>query len=87
MKFNIGDVVYYVSPFVFTIERVKIDFMHEEYYCDETYAMFLEADLFETLEEAVFHSIKLLNDFYNKKMAELHTINEPPFTYEDKSWN
>lgn len=73
MKFKIGQEVYYVDKYIFTIEKIKIDFTHNEYYCDETYAMFEEKDLFETLKEAKSYANSLLRNFYNKKWDEINS--------------
>lgn len=76
MKFKIGDKLYYVDKFVFTIEKVKIAFLHDEFYCDETYAMMEEDYLFEDLEKAKNFCFNLLRDFYNKKVYEINTYTE-----------
>ncbi len=79
MKFKIDQVVYYCNPFVFTIEKVKIAFLHDEYYCDKTYAMFKEKDLFITLKEAKAKAYFLLTVFMHHKTEEIINTTERNF--------
>lgn len=79
MKFKVGDVLYYCDPFVFTIEKIKIAFLHDEYYCDKTYAMFKEKELFFTLKETKTYAHFLLTDFVHKKTKEIMNTTERNF--------
>jgi len=86
MKFNSGDILYYVCPFIFTIEKVKIDMVIREddgtfYYIDQTGAYLHEGDLFAKLKEAQIDATEKLNKFYNAKKYEI--INKLP-TFEEE---
>ena len=67
MKFKPGDEVWYVCPYIFLIEKVKIDFIHDDMYADETYALYYEDDLFFNLEEAKEEALNRLRLFYLKQ--------------------
>lgn len=82
MKYDVGDKLYYVNPFVFTIEMVTVSFMHDEYYCDETYACFNEEDLFDNIHDARDHAIRLLDNFYQKQM-HLIKYHDPDIDIEE----
>lgn len=75
MMYNIGDILYYVNPFVFTVTQVEIvEIVNDDedvFYIEADGAFLIEKDLYLTLEEAIFEAIQLLNHFYNKRMKEL----------------
>lgn len=76
-KFKSGDLLYYVNPFVFTIDKVLIQFIDEPnttgflYYVDHTGGYLAQEDLFLELEQAQEHALGLLNRFYSKKIDEI----------------
>jgi hypothetical protein len=75
MKFNIADILYYVNPFVFTIEKIRVvDISYDQgvlFYIEEGNGYLREEDLFDNVEEAVNEAIHGLNAFYNKRIQEL----------------
>lgn len=77
MKYEAGDTLYYVCPFIFTIDTVHIDFAYREndtiYYIESTGAYLREENLFRSLEAAKFNAMNRLNDFYYKKLQEIQT--------------
>lgn len=92
MKYNIGDFLYYVSPFVFTIEKIKVHYTYtsekdEVYYIDQEGAYLLEEDLFDNLEYAINHAVHLLNKFYNKRMQEIIKTKDLPLLNEGDIWS
>lgn len=92
MKFNVGDILYYINPFVFTIEKVKIDFIHSFEdgtigYVEQTGAYLAEEDLLDNLQEATNKAIAMLNKFYQKRYDNLMQRNDPEIFMEDDLWN
>ena len=86
MKFNSGDILYYICPFIFTIEKVKIDMVVKEadgtfYYIDQTGAYLHEGDLFVKLKEAQMDANNKLNKFCHEKRYEI--LNKIPTFEED----
>lgn len=86
MKYQAGEVLYYVNPFVFDIEAVRIDMGYKEddgmiYYIDHTGAYLHEFDLFRKLTEAQDYALELLEKFYNKRQKEIF-FNKPEFREE-----
>ena len=79
MKYNSGDKLYFVCPFVFTIEKVAVDmgYIGEDgfiYYIDhDTGAELAEHVLFEELAEAVANAENMLNKFYELKQQEINS--------------
>lgn len=75
MKFKPGDILYYVNPYVFTIEKVLIEFVDdnidETHYIDYAGAYLKEWDLFSRIEEAKGHALQLLEKFYGEKQNEI----------------
>lgn len=68
MKYEAGDILYYVNPFVFVIEKVQIEYSYKEYdgtlyYIDETGAYLREEELFRTWGDAQKHALELLEKF------------------------
>lgn len=79
MKFKEGDIVYYVNPFVFDIELIKLDFLYKDengiYWIDSTGAYIAENDVSTTLEEAKEKAIKYLDRFCKQKTLEIYYSN------------
>lgn len=80
MNFNPPCILYWVDPFIFSIEKVFVDFPYKEedgtiYYIEKSGAYLQEFDLFEDLNEARGEAIKRLNDFYGTKMEEIMYTN------------
>lgn len=75
MKFKENDILYYVCPFIFSIEIIKITMGLREggvlYYIDETGAYLKEDDLFKTLNGAKDNAFKKLTAFYYQKTYEI----------------
>ena len=75
MKYKEGDELYYVNPFIFIIERVKIEMSVREdgklYYIDTVGAYLAENDLFTDLIEAKLSAHKRLDEFYASKDHEI----------------
>lgn len=75
MKFKEEDTLYYVDPFVFTIDLVTVKMAIKEnghiYYIDEVGAWLAEWDLFKSVEEVKGEAIKRLNKFYGDKLTEI----------------
>lgn len=80
MKFKEKDILFYVSPCVFTIEKIQVSMgikeMGDLYYIDHTGAYLKEEDLFYDLTEAKGRSMSLLNTFYGNKVHELISLKE-----------
>lgn len=67
-KFKSGDILYYVNPFVYTIEKIMVCFLDtnngHQYYVEHEGALLAEWDLFLDLTEAKNHAQALLDKFY-----------------------
>lgn len=75
-KYSSGQILYYVNPFVFTIEMVQISFtLIEEdgtpFYIDNVGAYLYEWDLFLYLEDAKQDAVRRLKKFYQEKEWEI----------------
>jgi hypothetical protein len=76
-KYKTGDLLYYVNPFVFVIDRVSISFVDPElqrgmlYYIDTAGAYLLEENLFSELGDAKQQAFKMLDDFSTRKRHEI----------------
>lgn len=86
MKYKEGDILYYVNPFVFIIDKVQVEFAYQEddltiYYIDSFGAYLLEDDLFKTLKEAQKDALKKLDKFILE--CRYHILNDIPQLYED----
>lgn len=85
MKYKCGDILYYVSPFVFIIDKVIIQFIDHEndqtYYIDNVGAYLSERDLFENLEDAKGQCLIRLQEFYENKKREIFK-SAPEIDYE-----
>lgn len=82
MKFKDGSILFYVNPFVFTIEKVQVDFgVKDEInpniinYIDQTGAYLAEHDLFDNLTDAKFDALNKLNKFYVDVSADIFNAN------------
>lgn len=70
MKYKPGDILYYVNPFVFIIDKVLIEFYEPKdengntYYVDHSGAYLLEESLFKDLTDAKNHAQAMLDKFY-----------------------
>lgn len=93
MLFKPGDILYYVCPFSFVIDKVLIEFIDNEgetlegypkhiYYIDHCGAYLLENDLFDRLEDAKNNSYIRLNNYYAVKLREISLAN-PALDIED----
>ncbi|MEK6880102.1 MAG: hypothetical protein AABY22_10860 [Nanoarchaeota archaeon] len=85
MKYKSGDHLLYVNPFVFTIDKVNIEYAYKDdyglVYIDCSGAYLAEDDLFLSLEEAREHALIKLEYFYQQKYQEIVTQN-PTFSEE-----
>ena len=69
-EFKSGDILYYVNPFIFIIDKVLIEFIDQEYsqeniyYIDHSGAYLLECHLFNNLSDAKNHAQEMLDKFY-----------------------
>jgi len=80
MKFKAGDSLYYVNPFVFTIEKIVVECAVTDehnpkliYYIAEDNAYLAEHDLVETVEEAKRKAMLYLERFWETKLHEIRT--------------
>jgi len=73
MKYKIGQIVYYVDEFVFSIEKVKIYDVYSEYYVDKGGAFLIEDDLFPTIETAKEEAYLRLEQFYINKRVDINS--------------
>jgi hypothetical protein len=77
MKYSIGDTLYLVDPFVFTILSVTIvnfdDNYEPIYYIDENGAYMEECTLFESLAEAKQEALILLEEFYINRRLDINS--------------
>ena len=69
-EFKSGDILYYVNPFIFIIDKVLIEFAEPEdangniFYIDHSGAYLLEESLFMTLDGAKARAQEMLDKFY-----------------------
>lgn len=89
-EFKVKEVLYYVNPFVFIIDKVFIEFIDEEdanqniYYIDHSGAYLLEEHLFRTLDGAKARAEEMLEKFYIQHKHNIHVSNpELDFDPED----
>lgn len=89
MKYKEGQYLYYVNPFIFTIEVVEISFPYVdelgEWYIDSTGAYLAEHDLFDNLDLAKHKALERLNKFYSEKLHEIQ--NKIPEQEKDDLWS
>lgn len=78
--FTEGDKVYYVCPFNFTIEKVKLEMLFRDhtgmYWIDSAGAYLHEFHLARTMEEAKKKANEYLHDFCVQKQAEICVTEE-----------
>jgi hypothetical protein len=78
MRFNIGQTLWYVDKFVFTIHPVVImDYDDNEepfMYIEESGGYLAENNLFETVEEAQQEALLLLEEFYINKRLDINSF-------------
>lgn len=80
-KYKEGEELYYVNPFAFTIEKVKIGFIDIEevngelHYIDFTGAYLKEWDLVKKLPDAKKRAMEYLKRFYRSKEHEIKNTN------------
>lgn len=71
-EFKLGDILFYINPFVFIIDKILIEFIEEPdvngniYYIDHSGAYLLEEHLFITLEGAKNRAQEMLDKFYKE---------------------
>jgi hypothetical protein len=75
-KYYVGDKLYYVNPFVFTIEEVIVNYVFTDddgtvFYMEEPEAPLLEEDLFDNLDDAMRSAFKRLDKFYYSKQNQI----------------
>lgn len=76
-----GDILYYVNPFVFFIDKVMIQFVDPQieqnriYYIDNIGAYLLEEHLTPDLAKAKGMAMLMLNDFIERKQYEIWNAN------------
>ena len=79
MKFKDNDILYYVYPFTYTIELVKVTMAVKEgrflYYIDEVGAYLLEDQLYDNIFSAQEGAYKQLSEFFKKKTFEILNSN------------
>lgn len=80
-EFKPGDILYYVNPFVFIIDKVLIEFVEEAdvnfniYYIDHSGAYLLQEHLFQTLDGAKARAYEMLEKFYIQHKHNIHVSN------------
>ena len=86
MKYKSGDILMYVNPFVFFIDKVKIEYAYKEedgtiMYIDHTGAYLKEEELFKTWKEAQVYALELLDKFICD--CRYHILNTKPTMGEE----
>ena len=75
MKFKDNDILYYVCPFTFKIELVKVTMAVQEekflYYIDESGAYLQESSLHDNIFSAQESAYKQLSKFFQEKTEEI----------------
>lgn len=79
MRFKIGQSLFYVNPFVFTIEKVIVQFTDTDdnnpkviYYIDDEGAWLAEHDLVETIAEAKRKAMDYLQRYYRERQRDIN---------------
>lgn len=86
-QFKPGDVLYYVNPFVYIIDKILVEFVENEdvngniYYIDHSGAYLLEEHLFVTLSFAKIRARQMLDKFYIEH-TKIITSAEPELDIE-----
>lgn len=81
MKYKPGDILYYINPFVYVIDKVLIEFIDDEnefgqlFYVDHSGAYLQEDNLFYELSDAKGQAMLMLQSFYDKKQKEIWNTN------------
>ncbi len=79
MKFKENEILYYVCPFLFTIELIKVEMAVKEekylYYIDETGAYLKEENLHDNIFSAQEYAYNQLTKFFDKKTKEILNSN------------
>ena len=87
MKFKENDILYYVCPISFIIEKVQIEYAVKEnnilYYIDISGAYLPEQYLHKNLNDAKGQCLEILNNFYKLIFAEIQRANPELEKYED----
>jgi len=86
MKYSSGDILYYVNPFVFFIDVVRIDYAYKEedgtvYYIDHTGAYLREEELFKSFSQAQKKAFQLLEKFTHE--CKYNILNNKPQLREE----
>ncbi len=81
MKYKSDDILYYVNPFIFNIEVVKIEIAYKEddgalIYIDSNEAYLAEEDLFDKYKDARIDALEKLNKFYHEQKYNI--LNNKP---------
>ena len=78
MKFQRGQKLYYVNPFVSTIEIVELDIYSNEdnQWIDKTYAFLNEEDLFDNIPDAQEHAFNLLVTYCVRRRQQIDEFDE-----------
>lgn len=75
MKFSEGDILYYVCPFQFSIELIKVSIAVKEgkdlYYIDQSGAYLREDTLHDNIFSAQESAYKQLSKFFQEKTQEI----------------
>ena len=80
-KFRENDLVFYLNPFSFHIDKVVLEFYEEleqgvPGWIDSTYAYLNEDDLFNDFEAAKRECVRRFNEFYMRRMREIVSVEE-----------
>lgn len=75
MKFKENDILYYVCPFTYIIELIKVSMVVKEgkdlYYIDQTGAYLKEDTLHDNIFSAQESAYKQLSKFFQEKTQEI----------------
>ena len=75
MKFKETDILYYICPFTFTIELIKVSIAVKEnkdlYYIDQSGAYLREDTLHDNIFSAQESAYKQLSQFFHEKTQEI----------------
>lgn len=86
MKFKENDILYYVCPISFIIEKIKVEYAVKEadriYYIDISGAYFAEECLHKCLKDAKHQALDILNSFYELIFADIQKANPTLHFYE-----
>ena len=71
MKFHGTQQVWYINPFVYSLEQVVLSVYDDGYWIDTNGAYLSEDDLFVNFKEAKEACLDRLNDFYYSRMIAI----------------